>query len=208
MSRRIALTFVALIAALLVLAVVPLGVSITANQRQAFGYDTVSAAHQVSSAAEEYLADHHPTTAMNAAMAAAAKRGDCAAVYGPDDALLAAAGCDGASDREARSLIGQARAARVDTTSQDGPHLRVAVPISDDSEYSGTVVFVRSQDPLNDRIAVMWTWLALTGAGGLALGVALAFRLARWVSRPLRALGGAAARLGDGALDVRADPDN
>jgi signal transduction histidine kinase len=53
----------------------------------------------------------------------------------------------------------------------------------------------------------MWTWLALTGAGGLALGVALAFRLARWVSRPLRALGGAAARLGDGALEVRADPD-
>jgi hypothetical protein len=66
-SRRITLTFVALIAALLVLAVVPLGVSITANDRQSFRYDTVSAAHQVSSAAEEFLADHHPATAMDAA---------------------------------------------------------------------------------------------------------------------------------------------
>jgi signal transduction histidine kinase len=206
MSRRIALTFVALITALLVLAVVPLGVSITANDRQSFRYDTVSAAHQVSSSAEEYLADHHPTTAMDAALSAAAKRGDCAAVYGPDDALLATTDCAAAGSEDTHALIGQARATRVDTTNQDGPRLQVAVPISDDSEYAGTVVFARSQDPLNDRIAMMWTWLALTGAGGLLLGVALAVRLARWVSRPLSALGAAAVSLGDGALDVRADP--
>jgi len=206
-SRRITLTFVALIAALLVLAVVPLGVSITANDRQSFRYDTVSAAHQVSSAAEEFLADHHPAAAMDAALTAAAGRGDCAAVYGPSDALLASAGCAAASDQDARELVTHTRAARVDTTDQDGARLRVAVPIGDNDEYAGTVVFARSQDPLDDRIAVMWTWLALTGAGGLLLGVALSLRLARWVSRPLSALGRAAGRLGDGALDVRADPE-
>src|SRR5882672_2252362 len=127
MSRRIALTFVALIAALLVLAVVPLGVSITANDEQSFRYDTVSAAHQVSSATEEYLADHHPAATMNTALAAAAKRGDCAAAYGPDDALLAAAGCSAATDPDARALIGRARATRADTTDQDGARLQVAV---------------------------------------------------------------------------------
>jgi signal transduction histidine kinase len=50
----------------------------------------------------------------------------------------------------------------------------------------------------------MWGWLALTAAACLALGVGLAFALARWVARPLLALDTAAARLGDGALDVRA----
>ena len=50
---------VALIAALLVLAVVPLGVSMTQNERTSFRFGTQSSAHQVASAAEEYLADHH-----------------------------------------------------------------------------------------------------------------------------------------------------
>jgi signal transduction histidine kinase len=53
----------------------------------------------------------------------------------------------------------------------------------------------------------MWGWLALTAIGCLALGLGLAFALARWVARPLLALDTAAARLGDGALDVRAPAD-
>ena len=57
MSRRSALTFVALIAALLVLAVVPLGISLTANLQTSFRYDAQASAHQVAAAAEETLAD-------------------------------------------------------------------------------------------------------------------------------------------------------
>jgi signal transduction histidine kinase len=206
-SRRIALTFAALIAALLVLAVVPLGVSITANERQSFRYDTISAAHQVSSFAEEYLADRHSAAAMDASLASSARRGDCAAIYGPDDALVAAAGCPAGRDPDAAELIRRARAADADSADLDGVNLRVSVPVGEKGAYAGTVVLTRSQDPLDDRIATLWTWLGLTGAGGLVLGVVLALRLARWVARPLHALGETAGRLGDGALDVRGDPD-
>jgi len=81
-SRRIALTFVALIAALLVLAVVPLGVARTANERQSFRFDSISAARLVADAAEEYLADHRPATAMNVALTAAAAHGGSCGLTG------------------------------------------------------------------------------------------------------------------------------
>ncbi len=207
MSRRIALAFTALIAALLVLAVVPLGVSMTNNERASFRYGTESAAHQVASAAEEFLADHHGTTAMNSALAAASARGDCAAVFGPDAAVLASTSCDAATDGNARGVLTQALAARSDTTAQDGAWLRVAVPISDADKNTGAVVLARSADPVNDRISAMWGWLILIGAGCLLVGVALSVWLARWVARPLGTLGEAAARLGDGTLDVRAPTD-
>lgn len=204
MSRRIALAFTALLAALLVLAVVPLGVSMTNNERNSFRYGTESAAHQAASAAEEFLADHHGTTAMNSALAAAAARGDCAAVFGPDAAVFASTPCDAATDGNAREILSEALAARSDTTAQDGAWLRVAVPISDDEKSAGAVVLARSADPVNDRISAMWGWLILIGAGCLLIGVVLSVWLARWVARPLGTLGDAATRLGDGILDVHA----
>lgn len=206
MSRRIALTFAALIAALLVLAVVPVGVAVDAKQRESFRFDAISAGRQVSSAAEEYLTDHHPATAMNEALSEAAKHGDCAAVYLPDDGLLTSAGCAAATGKSARSLVVAARTAHDDEmTAQDGAYFLAAVPVSDNDKYSGTVVFARSSSELDDHMTVLWLWLGLTGLGALILGVVLALRLARWVSRPLSGLGGAAARLGDGELNVRAD---
>lgn len=207
MSRRIALTFVALIAALLVLAVVPLGVARTANERQSFRFDTISAARLVSDAAEEYLADHRSAAPMNAALAAAARHRDCATVYRPDGSVVATAGCPAGSDAAARALLATARTRHAEVTGQDGEWLQVALPISDDSEYHGAVVFARSDAHENDEIAVLWTWLGLTGLGVLALGVVFALRLARWVSRPLSALGAAAGTLGDGDLNVRAPTD-
>ncbi len=206
MSRRIALTFATLIAALLVLAVVPVGVAVDAKERESFRFDAISAARQVSSAAEEYLADHHPANAMYTALAEAAEHGDCAAVYLPDDSLLSSAGCPEATGAAAHALVSTARTAHDDeSTAQDGRWFLAAVPISDDDKYSGTVVFARSARELDDHMTVLWLWLGLTGLGALILGVVLALRLARWVSRPLNGLGSAAARLGDGDLDVRAE---
>jgi signal transduction histidine kinase len=204
-SRRIALTFVALIAALLVLAVVPVGVAINQNQHASFRFDAISAARVVSSATEEYLADHHPATAMNEALAEAAAHGDCAAVYGPADVLISAAGCSQASDASARALVAAAHRARgAEETASDGEWFQAAVPISDDDKYSGTVVLARSSGRLDAHLTALCLWLGVTGFGALVLGVVLAIRLARWVSQPLSVLGSAAARLGDGDLTVRA----
>lgn len=208
MSRRIALVFVALIAALLVAAVVPLGVSMTDNLRASFHFDTQSAAHQDAAAAEEYLADHRSPEAMNAELASSAAAGDCVAVYDTAGAVIAQTSkpCTAATDAEGRALAGTVLSTRQSSLGQTGQWLRAAVPVSAD-ENAGAVVLARSADSLNDHIAALWGWLLLTGLGALAVGVILAIWLARWVGRPLAALGSAASRLGDGALHVRAADD-
>lgn len=207
MSRRIAIVFVTLIAALLVSAVAPLGIALTGNERSSFRFDAQSAANQVAAQAEEYLADHDPPTAMNTALASAAARGDCAAVFRADGGLVAATACDAASDAHTRALLPAVRVGGDDLLDQDGSLLRVAVPVGDDGELAGVVVLARSSDPLSDRITALWGWLVLTGIGILALAVVLALWLARWVARPLDVLGATASRLGEGDLDARAPTD-
>jgi signal transduction histidine kinase len=206
MSRRIALVVTALVAMLLALAVVPLGLALTANVRASFRFAAQSDAGRVSAQAEEYLADHHEPDTMNAALQAAAADGDCAAVYGPGGAAVAATPCAAASSASARALLPDVRAGQGDVIGQSGSWLQIAVAVGDEDKLSGAVVFARNTDPLDDRITVLWAWLGGSGAAVLVLGVLLAFRVARWVTRPLDSLGATAARLGEGSLDARA-PD-
>lgn len=203
MVRRIALAFAALVTVLLVAAVIPLGAAMQSREEESFRFTTVSAARQLTAAAEETLSDHHPPDAMNLAIAETAQRGDCAAVYDPGGAKVASTSCTAASDIPAVALATRAMTKQAQQVARDGDWLRTAIPVGDNGD-AGVVVLARSADPLDDRVEAMWTWLALTAAGCLLLGVALAVGLARWVGRPLRALDGAAAQLGDGALDVRA----
>jgi signal transduction histidine kinase len=211
MTRRITLTFFALITALLVLAVVPLGVTKADNQQASFRFDTNSAARVVASDAEEHLSDHHSTAELTDGLAAAAASGDCAAVYDANGSLFAqTTRCTRASGKQARALADRVRAGEhgsdpnQDLTAQDGQWLLVGVPVGDDGQLTGIVVYARNGDPMDDRIDAMWGWLALTGIGVLALAGLLSVRLARWVSRPLAVLGNAASRLGEGELEVRA----
>jgi signal transduction histidine kinase len=203
-SRRIALVIVGLVAALLLLAVVPLGLSLTANERNSFGFSVQSAGDQVAAQAEEYLADHDPATAMYQALSAAAARGDCATVYGKPGQIVASTPCGQASTPAAVALAEKVRAGTDRASGRDGDWMLVASPIGDDGKISGVAVLARSADPMNDRIVVVWTWLAGSGLAVLLLGILFAFRLGRWVARPLTVLGTSAARFGDGALETRA----
>jgi signal transduction histidine kinase len=203
-SRRIALVIVGLVAALLMLAVVPLGMSLTANERASFGFSVQSATDQVASEAEEYLADHKPPSAMYGALDDAAARGDCATVYGRPAQIVAATPCGHASDPTSAALAAMVRDGGGHASTRDGAWLLYASPIGDDGNTSGVAVLARSADPMNDRITVVWTWLAGSGLAVLLLGVVFAFRLGRWVARPLTVLSTSAARFGDGALETRA----
>ncbi|HEY3872612.1 MAG TPA: HAMP domain-containing sensor histidine kinase [Actinocrinis sp.] len=204
MARRIALVVAALIAALLVLTVVPLGLAITANERASFRFGAQSAAHDVSAQAEEYLSDHDPAVAMDRSLSNVAALGDCAAVFSLTGAIIAATPCTAASGPAARAMLAGAQVGGDDAVAEAGGWLRVAVAVGDDGNLSGTVVFARSTDPLDDRIAALWGWLTISGLGILVLGVALALWLARWVARPLHGLRATAAELGEGALAARA----
>ncbi|WP_194927416.1 HAMP domain-containing sensor histidine kinase [Catenulispora pinisilvae] len=203
MTRRIALAFAALVAVLLVAAVLPLGAAMQSREEESFRFATISAARQVSAAAEETLVDHHPPDAMNEAVAAAERDGDCVGVFAGTGALVTATKCGTAKDSAAIAIATRTLSGKSEITARSGDWLRAAVPVGDEDD-SGAVVLARSAESLDHRVDVMWGWLALTAVACLALGVALAFALARWVSRPLLALDTTAARLGDGALDVRA----
>ena len=203
MTRRIALAFAALVAVLLVAAVLPLGAAMQSREEESFRFTTISTARQLTAAAEETLADHHAPDAMNQAVATAERHGDCAAVFVPTGAVIAATTCGTAKDPAAIALATRTMTTRTQDAARDGDWLRAAIPVGDKDD-DGVVVYARSAESLDHRVDAMWGWLALTAIGGLALGVALAFALARWVARPLVALDTAASRLGDGALDVRA----
>lgn len=205
MTRRIAWTLLALTSLLLVLAVVPLAVVMTARERVAFRDDQRAATRVIAATAEEHLSDHKPPTGMRRELETAARAGDCAAVYDASARLVASTPCTAARGEEAEELVEDVLAGHEPEPPEDEGRLLAAEPAGEVRQPAGAVVLARSADPLDTRIAATWGWSAAIGTGGLAASVLLSVRLARWVSRPLSALDVSARRLGEGALDERAD---
>ena len=92
MARRIVLTVVALISALLVTTVVPLGLLTTGRERDTFREDTVLSARALAAVAEENLTDHRATPALASSLARTAGTGDRAWVYDKAGRLVAVTG--------------------------------------------------------------------------------------------------------------------
>ncbi len=204
MTRRIALTVLALITVLLVLAVVPLGVLLTERERTSFRSDAEASARAIASAAEEHLSDQKSDASMLHLLAEAQDEGGCSAVYDTAAQVIARTSCTGATGDAAARLVGGALAHPQTRTAQADDRLTVVTPVGDAEDPVGAAVLVRSADPLNDRITIVWGWLAGIGVVGLLAGTLVSVRLARWVGSPLHAVDQAAQRLGEGALDVRA----
>ncbi|MFI1096445.1 ATP-binding protein [Streptomyces sp. NPDC020917] len=212
MTRRIALAVMSLVTVLLVLTVVPLGLSLADRERASFRQSTEDADRALAAAAEEHLSDHGSAASLRRMLVRGTEPGACAAVFDAAGREVASTPCPQqsaaqfAETREqwaamARSVL--AHAGTVTRTQDD--RLAVAVPVGETSSPVGVSVLSRSADPTNDRIAEMWARLAGIGVGGLVAGALLAVVLARWVGRPLRSVDSAARELGEGRLDVRAD---
>ena len=204
MTRRIALSVLALVTVLLMLAVVPLGLVLTDREQTSFRASAESDAQQLAAAAEESLSDHRSDTSMLQLLAAAKARGDCAAVYDSDSGVVASTRCTAATGGEVPALVSTTLARPQTSAHRSGQRLTVATPVGDIQDVSGVTVLVRSANPLDDRIWAVWGWLALIGVVGLLAGTFVSVRLARWVGSPLHTLDQAAQRLGEGALEVRA----
>ncbi|MFJ9906834.1 sensor histidine kinase [Streptomyces sp. NPDC101152] len=204
MTRRIALSVLALITAVLVLAVVPLGLIMTQREQTSFRGDAAAKARSIASAVEEHLSDHKPDAAARSLVAQAQGRGDCATVYDSARRVVLSTVCSDVAGGAPARLVSSVLAHPETRVRQDEQWLTTAVPVGDSSDPVGVAVLSRSADPLHDRILVLWGWLALIGVGGLAAAVLMSVLLARWVGRPLRVLDRAAQRLGEGALDERA----
>jgi signal transduction histidine kinase len=200
MARRIALTILALIAALLGLVAVPLGLITAGQDRRDFHDETTTAAQTLASVAEEKLADKADAPALNQSIARLQRGGDKVALYDGTGARLSGTG-PVAPGTSIRRVLARA----VTLTYAGNGRLIVLAPVLPDEggKPAGVITLSRSTDTLQDRFTVLWTWLAAISATGLLAAAVIATALARWVSRPLSALDTAARRLGDGALDTR-----
>ena len=204
MARRIVLTMLALIGALLVTTVVPLGLITTGHERSSFREDTELFARALAGFAEDRLDDQSHSITLTRALVEARRAGEQVRVYDARRRVIIT-GTGGADLAVPASTLAAALHGRtvLDSTADD--RLRVIAPVTGDrgGTIVGAVVLSRSTDELEERVGVLWAWLITVGAVGLAAAAVAAIALARWVSRPLSALDGAAQRLGGGALDTR-----
>ncbi|MFF7047217.1 sensor histidine kinase [Streptomyces griseorubiginosus] len=207
MTRRLTWTLLALTSVLLVLAVVPLAVLMTARERVTFRDDQRAATRVIAAAAEEHLSDHKPPTAMRRELDAAARAGDCAAAYDTSARVVASTPCRAAQGEEADELVKDVLAGQEPEPPENEGRLLAAEPAGEVRRPAGAVVLARSAAPLDARTAAIWGWSAAIGAAGLGASVLLSVRLARWVNRPLSALDATSRKLGEGALDERAEVD-
>ncbi|MEU5046789.1 sensor histidine kinase [Streptomyces griseorubiginosus] len=205
MKRRITWTLLVLTSVLLLLAVVPLAVSLTARERVAYRDGQRAATRVIAAAAEEHLSDDKPPTAMHQELLAAARAGDCAAVYDRSGRLVAGTPCAAAQGEEAAELVKDVLAGHEPEPPENEGRLLAAEPAGEVHRPAGAVVLARSAGPLDARVAAIWGWSAAIGAAGVAASTLLSVRLAGWVGRPLSTLDASARRLGEGALDERAD---
>jgi signal transduction histidine kinase len=202
MARRIVLTVLGLMAALLGFIAVPLGLVTTAQVRHDFRQETGAAAAQLSNVAEELLGDHAHGPALVRSIAQLERGGDRVAIYGRSGAWLA-----GSAVRPAVSagMIRAAMSGSGPASYPAGDRLVALAPVWQDNN-SGVLGFTaisRSAALVNHRVAVLWLLLAGMSTAGLLAAARVATSLAGWVSRPLRSLEAAARKLGDGALDTR-----
>jgi signal transduction histidine kinase len=213
MARRIALTMLSLVGALLLGAVVPLGLITTARERASFRQDTVLTARAFAAIEEDGLTEPGHSPALAAFLARASKSGEAGWVYNAAGRLIAHN--TGPLPGEPRLPAGPTApvAASMRAVQRGGgisiiqPPGRLQVAAAVDTATgrppAGVVVLARSTAELDERLRVLWAVLAAIAAGGLVAGAIAAVWVGRWVGRPLSALDAAAQRLGGGALDTR-----
>ena len=226
MARRIVLTMLCLVGALLVTAVIPLGLLTTARERDSFREDTVLSARALAALAEDGLTEHNGGQGMASVLARASLSGEHAWVYDKAGRLVARTGQVRPGDDAGASLRSPAGLApaglapagvvpagvvpavlrhggTVVTQAQGQLQVATAVETASGRPPVGVVVLARSTAELDERLRVLWAWLTAIAAAGLVAGVLVAIGFARWVGRPLSALDAAAQRLGGDALDTR-----
>ena len=213
MARRIVFTMLALVGALLVTAVVPLGLLTTARERATFREETLLSARAFAALAEDGLTTHTGGQAMASFLIRGGLSGEAGWVYNTAGRLVAhvrrpvtTTDRDDTSGTNLWVPAGMVAAAlrhggTIVTEVQD--QLRVATTVYDGRTPVGVVVLARSTAELEERLRVLWAGLAAIAAAGLVAGVLVAIGFARWVGRPLSALDAAAQRLGGDALDTR-----
>ncbi|MFJ8198366.1 ATP-binding protein [Streptomyces sp. NPDC096152] len=207
MTRRLMLSYLAL--TLLVLAVleIPLGYLYARGEESRFSQSVERDASMLAEAAEENIEKGDLEALPELAREYADDTGARVVVVDRDGRLLTdsagttAGGTDLSGQPDiAAALRNQANVAtRTDTSSGDDV-LAATMPGSSGTTIRGALRVTYPMTMVTDREHRIWATLALAGACILAAVALLAFSLARWITRPLRALERATAQLAGGHL--------
>ena len=197
MTRRILAGFLGVLAALLLLVVVPLGIKVSSQQRHDFRATALAEARTIASSEEERLGDTGDPADARSTSVPPINPGDGVVILNRDGVVLLRAG---------RAVPdGVISAARTGAELDAHGAVAVSARIGPAPSPYGTVVLVRDAEPVDHRVQALWLALAAAACVTLAFGAVTAAGLARWIVRPLRGLQAAATRVGHGDVDVRTD---
>ena len=203
MSRRLIAALLVFTGFVLLVSLVPLGITVSSRDRSDFAAGTRALAQSVASLAEDSFDDTRRPVDANRLRAAAGPDAAVVVVNAAGQAVVATQPNLSAPDPVLRS----ARAGRVVSTQVDDADV-AAAPVVADGVIRGVVVVRRPDGPVDRRVTRLWVVLGGIAAVALLLSVAVAVATARWIARPLRRLGTTAHRWADGSLHERADPRN
>jgi signal transduction histidine kinase len=207
MARRVVLTMLALVSALLIGAVAPLGLVTSGREQDSFRMGTAMSAQALAVVAEKRISDPSTSPALVASLRHACPPGYELWVFDTANHLVARIG--GASQEELPvprdTVTAVLRGGGPPVFRRVDGELRVIVNVGSivGGQRAGALVLARPTGELDNHLRMLWAWLITVAAIGLLAAAAVAVMLARWVGRPLSALDVAAQQLGGGALGTR-----
>jgi signal transduction histidine kinase len=215
--RRFVIAFLGLTVLILLILVVPLGISTADRERDRLTLGLERDARVIGAFAEDTLQALPGQEAEDLQAAAddyAAKTGARVVIVGAQGGIRADSDpVEGASNYRARPEIADALAGQVASGTRhsdllDTDLLYVAVPVASGGEIHGAVRLTYPTTEVDRRVRKAWLTLAGISAVSLAAAGVVAFSLARSVLRPLRELQRGATSLGEGDLTTHVADDD
>lgn len=214
MTRRFVLAFLALTVFVLLVLVVPLGISASNRERDRLTLDLERDARVIGSFAEDTLEGIADEDLQAVADDYADKTGARAVIVDARGRLVGDSdpveGAGNYRDRPeiADALGGEVAAGTRRSDTLDTDLLYVAVPVASGGEVHGAVRLTYPTTEVDERVQRVWLTLGGVAAVSLLAAGVIAVALARSVTRPLRELQAAATALGGGDLSAHAPHDH
>jgi signal transduction histidine kinase len=205
-TKRVVAALLALTAAILIAAVVPLGLLSIEHARDAFTNGTGRTASTIAALAETRLNGDASDPALSSAMLSAAREHDEMLLLNRQGQVVVSQGT--LEDNNWRQLVAPAAQQDVAQTQLTSGVAIAVETVWGDGKLSGTpigtVVLERPTTSLHQNLQHLLLYMIGLSVAALAAAVLIAVYLARWVSRPLAQLDSAARKIADGDLSVRA----
>ena len=201
MRKRILIALVGLTAAILVGAVIPLGLQASAHDYATFVEDAQSRTRTATAAAEELLADKLAGRELSHDLASAARQGDGMVLISASGALIRRSG---RSFAVPPGMLRRARATGDLVTEVRDDRVLIVAPVRSHGVTVGVTALMRPTHQLEFSLRAFWLTLILIAIAALGAAILIGVGLSRWAAGPLAVLGASARRLGEGDLAARA----